>query len=244
MIMNSFSNDPQVSSGALGNDRNSSAGSTDRSQLIHILSEDPVLKNQLSGVLKTCGFRESSHDSPTQFLNEIADLEKGVLIVDHFMLQMTGLEVIGKINSSDLPIPVILLISQPRVNIAVAAIKLGAFTVLCHPLERSDILTAIKEATASLPFRRSSANSMLPPRRSSGDTWLDLLTPRELQVVELVYDGATNKAISITLDISIKTVERHRSNAMRKLEVNSVAALIRLFERERRVVEHSSVTSH
>lgn len=239
MIMNSFPD------GSFSNQSEETpvikkvSSGTDRSQLIHVLSEDPVLKNQLSGVLQSCGFREQSHDSPVSFLHRIGDLEKGVLIVDHFMLQMTGLEIVTRISAKDLPIPVILLISQPRVDIAVAAIKQGTFTVLCRPLERSDILTAIKEATASLPFRQKSSATVLPPRRGHGRTWLDLLTPRELQVVKLVYDGETNKGISTTLNISIKTVERHRSNAMRKLEVTSVAALIRLFERERRMAEHA-----
>ncbi len=243
MIMNSFPDDSFSNQSEEIDTVSAISSGSDRSQLIHVLSEDPVLKNQLSGVLQSCGFRELNHDSPVSFLNRIGDLEKGVLIADHFMLQMTGLEIVSRISARDLPIPVILLISQPRVDIAVAAIKQGAFTVLCRPLERSDILTAIKEATASLPFRRRSSAAVLPPRRGSGRTWLDLLTPRELQVVELVYDGETNKGISTALNISIKTVERHRSNAMRKLEVTSVAALIRLFERERRMAEHAVLGS-
>jgi FixJ family two-component response regulator len=72
----------------------------------------------------------------------------------------------------------------------------------------------------------------LPPLLPDGRTYLSLLSRQELSVIRLVYEGATNKAISIQMGISVKTVEKHRSRAMRKLQVQSMAGLVRLVQRE------------
>lgn len=65
-----------------------------------------------------------------------------------------------------------------------------------------------------------------------GEKYIDRLSDRERQVIDYVYEGATNKKIAILLGISIKTVEKHRGKAMKKMNVSSLAELIRLIDRE------------
>jgi len=72
----------------------------------------------------------------------------------------------------------------------------------------------------------------LPPLLPDEGRYLDRLSRQGKSVTELVYEGATNKAISIQMGISVETVEKHRSRAMRKLQVHSLAGLVRLVQRE------------
>jgi len=110
--------------------------------------------------------------------------------------------------------------------------KQGAITVLDKPFQREDLLQAVQEGFKVLDDLQDDDQD-LPPVLPQGKKYAERLSGREKQVVELVYEGATNKCIGIRLGISIKTVERHRANAMKKLEVNSLAKLIRLLERDR-----------
>jgi FixJ family two-component response regulator len=109
--------------------------------------------------------------------------------------------------------------------------KAGAVTVLDKPFERSQLLDAIDEGFRQLEAAEA-PDTTLPPMLSGGETYLGRLSERELQVIQMVYDGATNKSIAIHLGISIKTVEKHRGRGMKKMDVSCLASLIRLMDRE------------
>ncbi len=74
----------------------------------------------------------------------------------------------------------------------------------------------------------SQALEALVNRSLRARTRLDVLTPREIEVLQMVFDGFTNKAVAIRMNISDKTVEKHRANIMEKLGVRNVVELIRL----------------
>lgn len=75
----------------------------------------------------------------------------------------------------------------------------------------------------------------LPPQLPDGRHYIERLSPRERQVLDLIYAGGTNKGVAIRLGISEKTIEKHRSRLMEKMEVKSFAELIRLTFRETEV---------
>ncbi|MFN8708883.1 MAG: LuxR C-terminal-related transcriptional regulator, partial [Planctomyces sp.] len=93
------------------------------------------------------------------------------------------------------------------------------------------LLEAIDEGDRQLEAAEL-PETALPPLLSAGETYLSRLSERELQVIQMVYDGATNKSIGISLGISIKTVEKHRGRGMKKMGVGCLASLIRLMDRE------------
>ncbi len=109
--------------------------------------------------------------------------------------------------------------------------KRGAVTVLDKPYHKDQLLASLEDAFAILD-RASNDEQGLPPVLPNGELYLDRLSERERQVVDLVYDGETNKSIGIRLGISIKTVEKHRGKAMKKMAVASLAELIRVMDRE------------
>jgi FixJ family two-component response regulator len=164
-------------------------------------------------------------------LQEVVDLVPGVVISDQVMAEMPGLELQRKLVESLPAFRFILISGYPRTSLAVASMRLGAISVLDKPFDRRELLEAVAEGFRQLEISREQS-AALPPVLPDGRSYLSLLSRQELSVIQLVYEGATNKAISIQMGLSVKTVEKHRSRAMRKLQVNSVAGLVRLVQRE------------
>lgn len=200
--------------------------------LTHVLSEDAGVRERLQAALGGLVEEIRVWDSPLGFLEASSSVRPGILIVDHFMLQMSGLELYEQLRERRCVFATILILREPRVEVAVNAIRMGTVDVLCMPLEREYFQHALRQCRSQLDEMQREL-LLLPPVLPEGRSYLSLLTRRESQVVELVCDGATNREISAELGICKKTVERHRSNAMKKMRVNSVARLTRLVDRER-----------
>jgi FixJ family two-component response regulator len=199
---------------------------------IYVIDDDPALLEMLRLTLLEQGYSADCYISSQEFVDRIPELSRGIVITDQFMIPISGLEVQSRLLSRRVDFRVIMITGYPRVDIAVRAMKQGAITVLDKPFQREDLLQAVQEGFKVLDDLQDDDQD-LPPVLPQGKKYAERLSGREKQVVELVYEGATNKCIGIRLGISIKTVERHRANAMKKLEVNSLAKLIRLLERDR-----------
>ena len=182
--------------------------------------------------LSAAGFKVSTYTGAPEFLSVAESIPAGIVISDQRMPEMDGLNLQLELQRWHQKFPLIILTGYPETRIAVQAMKQGAVTVLDKPYNKDQLLSAIEEAFAVFD-RNASDETHLPPVLPNGVTYRDRLSGREAQVVNLVYDGETNKSIGITLGISIKTVEKHRGKAMMKMEVGSLAELIRLIDRER-----------
>ena len=77
----------------------------------------------------------------------------------------------------------------------------------------------------------------LPPEQPGGQAYVERLSPRELQVVQHLFNGCSNRNVATLLDVSIKTIEKHRQSIMRKLGIRSTAILIRLLCREEHLLK-------
>jgi FixJ family two-component response regulator len=147
------------------------------------------------------------------------------------MKQMEGLDVQRYLSSRPNDFRVILVTAFPRTSLAVAAMKSGAVTVLDKPFDRRELIDAVEEGFRQL-HDAEMIDHALPPVLPENETYLKRLSEREREVIQMVYDGSTNKAIGIQLGISTKTVEKHRGKAMKKMQVLSLASLVRLMDRE------------
>lgn len=201
------------------------------SRRVYVIDDDPAVLDTVQRMLEQAGFDARPYQSSTRFIEEIRQLEPGVVITDQVMDDVVGTEVQRNLSLRPNDFRVILVTAFPRTSLAVTAMKCGAVTVLDKPFERRELLEAVEEGFRQL-LDAESLDQALPPLLPSGETYLDRLSERELEVVKLVYDGHTNKSIGIELGISVKTVEKHRGNAMKKLRVHSLASLIRLMDRE------------
>jgi DNA-binding NarL/FixJ family response regulator len=150
-----------------------------------------------------------------------------VAIVDLSMPRMTGFEVAQRIREYPLPTEVLIFTVHNSILLAQQAFQAGARAFLLKSDANKLLLTAIDSLLAHKPFCTDSCASELNGAWAGNRHRYHQLSPRERLVVKLVAEGYTNKRISAMLDLSVKTTEAHRAAAMRKLDVNSTAGLVR-----------------
>lgn len=198
---------------------------------VYVLDDEVQVLEVIDMQLKAAGFDVVTFNRSLDFLDCAADLPSGVIISDQRMPEIDGLTVQKHLHQLSHKFQIILLSGFPETRIAVEAMKHGAVTVLDKPYRKEQLIGSIEEAFSALQ-RATAEDAGLPPILPAGERYQDRLSNRERQIVDQVYVGQTNKSIAITLGISIKTVEKHRGKAMKKMCVFSLAELIRLIDRE------------
>lgn len=149
-----------------------------------------------------------------------------VAIVDFSMPRMTGVEVARRIREYPLPTEVLIFTVHNSGLLAQQAFEAGARAFLVKSDANKLLLTAIESLLLHRSFRTKGCQRELDHGSGARDGYHEL-TPREQIVVKLVAEGYSNKGISAVLNLSVKTTEAHRAAAMRKLDVNSTAGLVR-----------------
>ena len=200
-------------------------------RVVYVLDDEVQVLEVIELQLNAAGYSVVTYANSSEFLENIHDLLPGVVVSDQRMPGASGLKVQEQLRKFSSKFQLILLSGYPETRVAVEAMRQGAVTVLDKPYNHEQLLTSLDDAFDALA-RATSDDEGLPTTLSDGTLYLDRLSSRERQVVDLVYKGETNKSIGIQLGISIKTVEKHRGKAMKKMAVNSLAELIRLMERE------------
>lgn len=199
--------------------------------VVYVIDDEIQVLEVIAMQLRAAQFNVVTFNQATEFLAAVDDLGPGVVISDQRMPDMEGLQLQRSLQPLAHKFQVIILSGYPETRVAVEAMRQGAVTVLDKPYNKEQLVNAIREAFDALEQAGDDGQG-LPPILPDGAKYLDRLSTRERQVIDLVYEGATNKSIGISLGISIKTVEKHRGKAMKKMEVNSLAELIRLVNRE------------
>ena len=150
-----------------------------------------------------------------------------VAILDFSLPHMTGVEVARLISKHLRETEVLIFTVHESRVLAQEAFRAGARAYLV----KSDANKMLLAAVEALMMHRSFDDgrfSVGPRRERNGaDAGGQKLSPRERHVVTLVAEGYSNKKISSLLNLSVKTTEAHRATAMRKLEINSIASLVR-----------------
>jgi len=201
-------------------------------QRLYVVDDDANVLEVLRIMFTDVGYDVQTYVSSVQFVDEIPALKPGVVVTDYRMGQVDGPEVQRRLMERQSDFRMILITAYPRTSLAVNAMKLGAVTVLDKPFDRVELLSAVRDGFQQLQIVEREELT-LPPLLPAGESYFSRLSFREKQVMQAVYEGDTNKRISIRLEISIKTVEKHRAKAMKKMQVTSIASLVRLMDRER-----------
>jgi FixJ family two-component response regulator len=140
------------------------------------------------------------------------------------MPEIGGLQVQRLLLTTGSPPPIIFITSHSEISAAVEAMKAGAFDFVEKPVN-GHIL--IEKVQAALTHSRTLHRQRLS--QSSKQARMDLLTPKEREIVDLVVQGQSSREIATTLDISVRTVENHRARIMDKLHIASAVELVKLF---------------
>ena len=186
------------------------------------LSQGPELI-KIKSFLAETGVVLSEFQNGSELLRELDRLNPFCLLYDSDISDVSPLSVMDFVSRRRPTIPVIFVGSAPGVSVIVRVLKMGAISFLEKPIDEGDLLNALKEAQRRHDEAWKSANKF----ERIGEC-VKRLTQREQEVFELVVTGMLNKQIASRLGISEKTVKVHRGRVMRKLEVNSIADLVRL----------------
>ena len=144
-------------------------------------------------------------------------------VLDLMLPELTGLEIQERLIAMGEDLPLVFLSGRGDVPAAASAMRRGAVDFLVKPTEEAELMDAVMRAlTRDVESQsRRRLESMARERFAR-------LTGREKQVCQLVAEGWLNKQIAAALGTAEKTIKQHRGRVMRKLEVQSVAALVRL----------------
>lgn len=160
------------------------------------------------------------------------DIERSCLLLDLRMPQMSGFEFHDALKSAGVNIPVVYMTGHGDIPLAVEAMKKGATTFLEKPLKQEQLIRAIDSAISSGTARNADLFSCQRPAtdrdRQAFMEKFDTLTPREKDVLGGMVDGHVNKVIASNLNISVRTVEVHRSRVMKKLGIRTASEAVRL----------------
>jgi RNA polymerase sigma factor (sigma-70 family) len=196
---------------------------TDAEPTVYVVEDDSDMRRSLEWALKSEGLRVAAFGSPQEFLDTFdARCMSGCLVLDLRLPGMTGLDVHRQVRARGGTMPFVVITAHGDVPHAVAAMRQGALDFIEKPFSRQQLLDRIREALSADAEARRRAHGEEAVRQR-----LAKLTPRERGVLDLVVEGKLTKEIARRLGISPKTVEVHRSNLVRKMDVECVAQLVR-----------------
>lgn len=158
-----------------------------------------------------------------------------IAVVDYSMPFMTGVEVARSIKGHHLPTEILIFTMHDSTALAWQAFQAGARAFLLKSDANKLLVAAVESLIVHKPFYAGSFSSELKKVASGKGDPNQVLSPRENAIVKLVAEGHSNKGVSAILNLSIKTTETHRAAAMRKLNVNSTAGLVRYAVRSKLV---------
>ena len=150
-----------------------------------------------------------------------------VAIVDYSMPLMTGVEVARRIREHQLATEILIFTMHDSNALALQAFQAGARAFLLKSDANKMLLAAVESLIVHKSFYAGAFSSELKGMAAGKGDQDQVLSPRERTIVKLVAEGYSNKGVSAMLNLSIKTTETHRAAAMRKLNVNSTAGLVR-----------------
>ncbi|WP_404969606.1 response regulator transcription factor [Vibrio campbellii] len=178
--------------------------------------EEPVLES-MAFMLESYGYEVETFSSGIDFLNEVNLSAPGCVLLDSRMPDMRGQDVHQMMNEKLSPISVIYLTGHGDIPMAVDALKDGALDFFQKPVDGNALVMAVDDAMAQ---------SLKNGEKLGAKQVLQSLTKREREVLGLVVKGMKNQEMADLLCVSLRTIEVHRSNVMKKLEAESLAVLI------------------
>jgi FixJ family two-component response regulator len=196
---------------------------------IFIVDDDEDMRTSLARALRMRGYQTQEFASAGAFLDAYTDDQRGCLILDYGMPEMSGLELQRKLVDSEIAIPTIFITGHGGVPESVQAMKLGAIDFLEKPFKQDVLLSQIEAALKLDRTRRVGRDETLKIQ-----ALFERLTEREREVAEfLVMNPSTtsSKDVARALDISPRTVDHHRARILEKMQVGSVVELVDLARR-------------
>ena len=189
--------------------------------VIHVVDDDEAIRDSLVWLLDGERYSVRTYATGEDFFARHELLSPACVILDIRMPGMSGIEVHEQLTRNAVRTPVVFVTGHGDVPMAVEAIKRGAFDFIEKPFNEQKLTSIIERA-----LELDAQNAGHVAAQSEVAARLAKLSPREREVLDLVIKGKMNKTIADVMNISIKTVEAHRSKVMEKMCARSLAELV------------------
>lgn len=209
-------------------DNGDEAATSAAAEIVHIIDDDPDVREQLGLLLADAGLKVQLHASSAAFRANWQPGTDGCLLIDAMMPGETGLDLLRSLKSAGTLPPAIMITGQGDVAMAVAAMKAGAVDFIEKPASSAVIIASIKRALASRTRADDGISEERRAAAAAAAARLVSLTPRQREVMAMVLDGHPSKNIAADLKLSQRTVENHRAEIMHRSGCKSLPELARL----------------
>jgi len=189
------------------------------------VDDDESVRLSLLDLFKSIDIDAVSYDSPKALLQSDNLDTPGCIVLDVRFSGTSGLDFQADLQKAGNRMPVIVMTGHGDIPMSVRAMKAGAVDFLTKPFREQDLIDAVTGAIKKDEIIRSETQG-----KSDIEKLRATLTPREVEVMAAVVNGLMNKQIAGQLGISMVTVKLHRSNVMKKMQVRSVADLVKKAE--------------
>jgi two-component system, NarL family, response regulator LiaR len=201
-----------------------------------LIADDHILVRQgIRSLLESAGTIQVVYEASdgNEAIEKVQELQPDIAIVDISMPRLDGVQTSEKILALGLNTQIIILSMHSDPIIVHQLLKIGVRGYLKKDALTEELVLAVNSAMQHKTYLSPTVSDAVLPLildnyqvDLSGDP-VELLTPREREVLQLISEGHTNQSIAYTLGISVKTVEKHRANVMTKLHVSDLPNLIR-----------------
>jgi len=197
---------------------------TSLSPTVHLIDDDAAVRESLVLLIGTVGLRVTTWADPQAFLDSFDREAIGAIVLDVRMPGISGLTVLDTLVAQGVDQPVIMLTGHGTVEMCRRAFKSGATEFLEKPVDDDTLIEALQNAVRQHVRVRQQHQADHEATERYGQ-----LSEREREVLGLVVAGLTNKDMARALGLSPRTVETHRANLFAKLQVESLAQLVRRY---------------
>ena len=191
--------------------------------IVYVVDDDQAVCESLHWLMTSVGLPVRIFTSAREFLEAYQPDQQGCIVLDIRMPGMSGFELQKRLAAQHDKLPVIFLTGHGDVNIAVAAMRAGAFDFFEKPIDDQLLLDAVQKAV-----EKSEKTTLDHVHMAEIQRRRDSLSPREREVLDLILIGEPNKRIAVRMGVGEKTVEAHRAKVMEKMRAKSLARLFKL----------------
>jgi two-component system response regulator FixJ len=189
--------------------------------IVSIIDDQVAVRAAIEGLFRKNGYGTAAFARVYDFLK--APFQQGAVVSDVRMPDASGLDLLRELQAREDPRPIILLSGYGDIEMAVRALKLGAFDFIEKPFDPERLLTSVASAmeTSAALMKQATEIQDLKARYAS-------LSERQRDTMQFLLRGMSNKEIGLELGISPRTVEIHRTWVMTRMQAKSMADLVRM----------------
>ncbi len=194
--------------------------------IVFVIDDDASVRKSLKKLLTSAGYQAEVFKSADEFLARSSHAGPSCLLIDVQMPGLNGMDLQKALIQRRREEQLIFITGHGDIQMCARAMKAGAADFLPKPLSSEELLKCVERALSRSTEQRQHAKE-----RDDARALLDLLTPRQFEVMQLLATGMLNKQVGSELGLTEKTVKVHRGCIMKKLGITSVAGLVRLMVR-------------